>query len=305
MLAVVRPFRGKTWGAVTLAVALGAWVACGFSEEGLLDLDAGAGADVPPLPQGCTTLDAACLGPLPAGWHAVSVTDAGSCGAGFEAGTLLTNPRVEKGGCACGACQPVGSFTCTDPVAISGGNSCNDPTLVNATPGTCTPGKAQHIEAHPIRAGGTVTCVAANDAGSGATTDTLTVCVPGCDVDFCGGPSRCILYEGDVLCPSGFSLFAKAGTGADPGCAPCACEAGAPPNCDGIVTAFESTTCADSGLVHTYALGSCNVFDNQTDYQSVLVTLTPPDASCFPVTPPAPPDPGDASLTGVKTICCQ
>ncbi len=261
------------------------------------------GADVPTLPQGCTTLDAACLGNLTAGWRPVSVSDASSCGQGFEAGTLVTNARTLAGGCACGACQPVGSFSCAGPVPISGGNGCNDPPIANATPGVCTQASAQHLEAHNVQATGSVTCFAGNDAGAGATTDTLTVCVPGCTADFCGGASRCVLSEGDLPCPSGFTLFAKAGTGADPGCAPCACEAGAPGQCSGTVTGFESASCGDSGLVHGYPVGTCNVFDNQTDYQSVLVTLGAPDASCFAID--AGSSGGDASLLEVKTICCQ
>ena len=304
MLCGVRSARSKSLLAAALLVPLGVWAACGFPNEGLVDgFDGSAGADVLQLPPGCTTLDAACLGALPAGWQPVSVNDAGACGADFEAGTLLTNPSVQAGSCACGACQPVGSYACTTGVPISGGNNCNDSPIATATPGSCTQANAQHLEAHVVQPTGSVTCVASNDAGTGATTDTLTVCVPGCAADFCGGSSRCILSEGDVPCPSGFSLLTKAGTGADPGCGPCACEAGAPAACSGTVTGFESSSCADSGLVHTYAVGTCNVFDNQTNYGSVLVTLTAPDASCYPVgsAPPA----GDASLTGVKTICCQ
>jgi hypothetical protein len=225
----------------------------------------------------------------------------GGCGAGFTAATLVTNPRLLDGGCACGACATSGAFSCP-PSPISGGNSCNDNPIANAPSGQCTQAHAQHLEAHVVQATGSVACSAPNDAGAGASGDDVTLCIPGCSADFCGGASRCVIAEGEVACPSGFQLFARAGTGVDPGCAPCACDAGAPGDCTGSVTAFETNNCADSGLVHTYAAGTCNVFDNQTNYSSVLVTLTPPDASCTVASATVD---GDASLVGVKTICCQ
>lgn len=304
---------------VAAAGALGAWgAACGLplSGEGPLDGEAGPGTGPDGSlggeggaeggggddgPVACTTLDAACLGGIPAGWQPVTVGD-GGCPAAFTAATLRTNPRVADGGCACGACQVVGQYQCTNSVAVSGGDGCNDPTLVTALPDTCTQAQAQHVEAHPIGAGGTVGCFAANDAGTGAATDPLTVCYPACTADFCGGGGRrCIVSEGDVPCPGGFTLLAKAGTGADPGCAPCACDAGPAGPCRGSVTVFDTNDCADSGASATYAVGTCNQFSTSNNYNSLVVHLVPPDASC---TASAGPGAADASLVGVRTICC-
>jgi hypothetical protein len=148
-----------------------------------------------------------------------------------------------------------------------------------------------------------VGCFAPNDAGTGATTDPLTVCVPGCAADYCGLPSRCILADGDLACPAGFTLHARAGTGADPGCAPCSCEAGTPGPCTGTVTVFDNATCSDSGSSATYAIGTCNQFSTQNNYAAVLAQVAPPLVGCTPAF--ATGNVGDASLTGVKTICCK
>jgi hypothetical protein len=272
---------------------------CGISEQGLLATDAGVDAN---LPETCATLDAACLGSPGPLWTPIALTDAG-CGSGFTAQALKTNARLTSGSCACGACQVTGSFACGTS-AISGGNNCTDTPIAQAASGQCTQAHAQHLEAYPSQAtAGTIGCTAPNDAGTGAVGDDVTTCIPtSCTADFCGGGSVCAIAEGAVQCPSGFSLFAQVGTGVDPFCAPCGCDASAPTECDGVVTGFETPNCTDSGLVHTYDVGTCNVFDNKTDYSSVLVQLVPPDASCSVTSATTT---GDAGLVGTKTICCK
>lgn len=247
--------------------------------------------------QGCATLDAACIGTVPSGWQPVGVSD-GGCASGFTAKPMLVNPRLEDGGCACGACQVVGAFLCNTGVDITGGDQCMDPTLVTVTPGTCTQASAQHVQAHVPNATGSVGCTAPNDAGSGVTTDSLNLCVPGCTADYCAGP-RCLVSPGDQACPSGFQLFAKAGTGAFPGCAPCSCEAGPPGACSGTVTVWDSNDCTNDAASATYSAGPCNTYNN--NYGSLRVDLSPPTGTCTAPTA----DEGDASLTGVVTICCQ
>ena len=142
-----------------------------------------------------------------------------------------------------------------------------------------------------------------NDAGAGATGDDVTTCIPtSCSANFCGGGSVCAIAEGEVACPSGLSLFARVGTDVTAGCAACACDASAPGQCNGTVTGFETNDCTDGGLVHSYPTGTCNVFDNSTDYNSVLVQLVPPDASCSVSSSAIT---GDAGLVATKTICCK
>jgi hypothetical protein len=258
--------------------------------EGGFDAEAAA-------PPTCN-VDAACLGALPPGWQPVGVSDAG-CASGYTPQSLLANPRLPDGGCACGACQIVGAFDCGGPVAIAGGDGCGDPTLITVGSGICGVAQAQHIQATAPAATGSVGCFVPSDAGTGVATDSVVLCIPGCDVDYCQAGQRCIVAEGALPCPAGFTLQASVGTGADPGCAPCPCEAGPPGTCGGTVTIYENTTCADSGAVATYPVGTCNEYS--TDYDSVLVQLTPPAPTCASSTA----DVGDASLTGVKTVCCQ
>jgi hypothetical protein len=310
--------RGITVAAVASAGAMLSWAAaCGLSVEGLSsrtgdggeamdatrpddggDSGPGSGGDAEASAPACTTIDAACLGTLPPGWQPVAISDAG-CAAGYTTQSLLANPRLNDGGCACGACQLIGAFDCNAGVAVAGGDGCGDPTLITVTSGVCGVAQAQHIQATPPTATGTVGCFVPSDAGTGVTADTVTLCVPGCTVDYCQAGKRCIVADGTLPCPTGFTLQATAGTGADPGCAPCACEAGAPGACGGTVTVYDNATCTDSGAAVTYPVGTCNEYS--TDYESVLVQLTPPAASCRWSTA----DVGDASLTGVKTICCQ
>jgi hypothetical protein len=314
------PRRGFALGALAIAGAMtGGAAACGLARDGLsssLD-DGGAAishdATHPPdtgnggdsgndaeaaTPPTCAAVDAACLGALPPGWQPVALADAG-CAPGYTTEALQTNPRLLDGGCACGACQLIGTYDCNAMVAISGGDGCGDPTLITVTPGACGVAQAQHVQAHSPSATGSVGCFVPNDAGTGAAADPLTLCVPGCTVDYCQAGQRCIAADGELPCPAGFTLQAHAGTGADPGCAPCACEAGPPGTCGGTVTVYDNATCADSGGTTTYPVGTCNTYP--TDYSSVLVQLSAPAATCTWATANV----GDASLTGVKTICCQ
>jgi hypothetical protein len=307
---VVRARFRQVFGLALIASALFG-VACGIDfvggrEDGTSDADAssdGGTRDVA-LPMACTTLDASCLGALPDIWKPIAIASP-ACGAGFAPVSLIVNPRNAAGSCACGACQAQGAFTCSGTTAISGGNSCGDSPIAQAQPGKCTQANAQHIMGSPPAAGGSVTCSAPNDAGTGVMVDGLSVCVPGCSADFCGSASRCVIAEGEQACPSGFKLQARAGIGADPGCPACECEAGVPGSCTGNVVAFASNNCTDSGIVKTYAVGTCNVFPSG-NYSSVLAAPVPPTPQCFPVAPPsAAALAGDASLLGAKTICCQ
>jgi hypothetical protein len=283
--------------------------ACGIDFVGSLEEHAG-GADSSTdgafgdrsLPSSCVTLDASCLGTLPDIWKPISVAAPG-CEVGFSSVSLVVNPRNAAGSCACGACRPQGSYTCTGTTAISGGNTCDDSPIAQAPPGTCTNASAQHLRGTPPKASGNVTCFAPNDAGTGPMADELAVCVPGCSANFCGSASRCVIAEGAQACPSGFKLQAQAGTGVDPQCPPCECEAGVPGKCEGTVLAFDNANCPDSGTIKTYAVGTCNTFPSG-NYDSVLPMLVPPDASCFAV-PQANALTPDAALVGAKTICCQ
>jgi hypothetical protein len=194
----------------------------------------------------------------------------------------------------------IGSYGCDAGVAISGGdNNCGDPTLVTVTPGICAAAQAQHVDAHISTATGSVGCFAANVAGAGAVTDPMTLCVPGCGTDYCQGGQRCIAADGELSCPTGYTLLARAGQGSALGCAPCACDAGPPGTCAGTVAVYSDTACSDAGLLAIYQAGTCNEYSS--DYNSLLVQLAAPQPSCTAPTTAE----GDASLTGVKTICCQ
>ncbi len=282
---------------ISLALCAIAVAACGLSQSGLMSVD--AGADVL---QVCSTLDAACLGPLDSTWTPVTIGSSG-CVGGYSPLTLVKNPSVPPGGCACGACTMTGSLSCEAGTPIAGGdNNCGDPPMATVPAGICAPAHAQHLIAQATQATpGSVGCSVSNDAGLGAAADDVIVCIPDCSSDFCGAAQRCAMAEGAVACPAGMKLFATAGESVDPGCAPCACAMAPFGSCDGIVTAYESQSCDDAGLVHSYPVGTCNVFDTKTDYSSVFVSLTPPAAGCMVTTPTIA---GDASLVGLKTICC-
>ena len=274
--------------------------ACALAESGLLPVDGGVAVDAN-LPEACATLDAACLGTLAQSgtWTPVALA-AGACGADWSSVHLKTNPHDTATSCACGACSVVGAYACEAGVPIVGGNGGGDSPFMTATPGQCSNGNAtQHLLAHGQSATGAVGCFAPNDAGAGASADDLALCVPGCAADFCGGAQQCVMAEGDVACPSGFTLAAHAGTDVDPGCAPCPCEAGPPGACTGTITAFYQNNCNAADDAGTFALDTCNFISQQ--YKSVHVDLVAPDASCAVTSQPA----GDASLVGEKTLCCR
>jgi hypothetical protein len=294
-------------GLVALGV-IAAAAACGIDFPGSADidpdgssssLDDGAVGDGG-FPVGCATLATPCLGTLPPGWRPIAM-GAPQCAAGFTAAKVYVNPQVGPGACACGPCQTIGSFKCDGMVTATGGDNCNDPQPVaTLTSGNCGKAHAQHIRGLAPQANGAVGCFAPNDAGKGATTETLAVCVPGCSADFCASGSRCIVADGAQVCPNGFQLRANAGLGADPGCPPCECEAGAPGKCGGTITAYESTDCSNNGAVSTYPIDTCHQFAK--DYNSLLVKLVPPSASCSAaLTSPV----AQPSLVAAKTICCQ
>jgi hypothetical protein len=306
--------RGAVTAGLLIAGCTIAWLsACGLSLSGLsnrLD-DGGGNAIVDASHRGedgqgdgstqppCDLLDAACLGALPPAWQPIGIGD-GGCAHGYTAENLVTNPRLADGGCACGACQVIGSYGCDASVAISGGdNNCGDPPFMTATPGICAAGQAQHVEAHVSTATGSVGCLAANVAGAGAVIDPLTLCVPGCGTDYCQAGQRCIAADGELSCPAGYTLLTRAGQGAETSCAPCTCDAGPPGTCAGTVAIYSDTACSDAGLLALYTAGSCNEYSS--DYNSVLVELAAPPPSCSAPTTAE----GDASLTGMKTICCQ
>ncbi len=283
-------------------------IACGLDPSGLADLDGGvgdhddggAGADAFDLPEACSSLDAsACLGALPAGWQPVSVGS--SCPAGYQAVPFVTDPSVPDGGCTCGACTVSGTYSCDASVPISGGNGCGDNPFANATPGQCSNvNQTQHLKAHLVKATGSVSCSAPNDAGSGAVATPTTVCVPGCDVDFCAGASLCAMADGHRACPPGLPRSLYVGTGADPGCAPCGCDASAPENCAGTVTAYYGNDCTPGDEAGTWPVDTCQYI--QAKYKSVHVDLTAPPATCTVASATVE---GDASLIGEKTVCCQ
>ena len=81
------------------------------------------------------------------------------------------------------------------------------------------------------------------------------------------------------------------------------CIAGPPGACTGTVTVFADPACSDAGGAATYPVGTCNQFSTTDDFNSLVVDLVPPEASCSPSS--TTPGPADASLLGVHTICCQ
>jgi len=67
------------------------------------------------------------------------------------------------------------------------------------------------------------------------------------------------------------------------------------------VTVYDNSSCLDSGQPASYALDSCQQYSTTINFGSLLVELQPPAPECIWHTP----DVGDASLTGVETICCK
>ena len=252
------------------------------------------------VPPACATVDAACLGPLPSGWQPIAVTDAG-CDPGFAAATLVMNPRVADGGCACGACQVIGTFACEAGVPVSGGNTCTDPTLVTAVPGACTPAQAQHVEAYPPTRR-EHRLLRRQRRGHGRHRRPAHGLHPRLHGRLLRIPVA--LHRRRRRPPLSDGLHAPRDGGDE-----CRSRLRAvllrgrrSRQVRRDVTVYDNGTCSDSGTWTRYPVGTCNQF-SEHDYESLRVDLVPPPGSCSPSS--VTPDPGDASLVQARTICCQ
>ena len=248
------------------------------------------------LDASCDGSNVPCLAAVDPRWEPVATTLTG-CAAGWSTLTLRTNPRPLDGGCTCTTCTVDADVTCTS-ATVAGGPGCGTgQQLVEA--GACAPFTIKnYVRASPSNPVGPATCAVAVDAA--AASDSIVLCEPGCSSDYCGAANRCVMTDGDVTCPSGFSPYAHGGATVDPGCPACTCAVNIG-SCGGTATTFEAANCADSGLSMSSALGSCDYIPFAQ--ASVRVDLTPPPVSCVITSPTA--SAGDASLVGSRTICCQ
>lgn len=301
---------------LALFFSVAAAVACGLFLDGPGGDDAGSSDGAPPvadaaqdtkLPPPCPTLDAsACLGDanVPDGWALVGVSVTDPCPTEFTPSPLVTDPQVEDGGCACGACQTQGAYDCNGAVTIHAGAVCVNLGTIKVDAGQCFKlglGGAT-FNAGPPAIGGNVSCSSPGDAGTGAVTaKPITACTPtSCKADYCGlggAFKRCVVSEGNVPCPAGFTRYASAGTGAQLTSCACSCKL-QNAACTGTIHAYTSDNCTGNPTVDP-GDGGC-VQDNQ-NYGSVLYASDPaPVPACAAIEPGV----AEAGLIGSKTICC-
>ncbi len=112
---------------------------------------------------------------------------------------------------------------------------------------------------------------------------------------------RCIVADGMIACPSGFTFARFVGFGATiTSCVCAACNMIGGKACTGNVQVFDSVDCTNAGRSYP-GDGSCST-DN--GYNSVKYIADPPP---MPQCTPSAPSPGNgaATLTGVMTVCCR
>ena len=264
--------------------------------------------DAPVLPPPCDAADVACIGPaVPEGWTPIGFANGTvACpGTGFDQVALVVDAGLGPNACVCSGCSSTGSWGCN--ASLGAGAGCfNDLTQADAS--TCWV-TDHHAYEFQVARTGTVTC------GGGAQTGDLTVetspvtaCAPSsCSSDYCGlaqqGFALCILADGTVPCPLGFSKSTAAGTGAVAKCNVCqSCSLANPAaTCTGgSLTAYDNTTCDGNVLATTSTAGQCiNIGPN---FQSVYYEAgTPPVPNCGSGGGPGT---GSATLTNPYTVCC-
>ncbi|HEY1960741.1 MAG TPA: hypothetical protein VGH28_34250 [Polyangiaceae bacterium] len=318
--------RRGAWGA-----ALALLAACGLDESGLIG-DGGSdvlvfegGADVAqdvapdvPLPPTCATTDVSCFGldgGLPDGWMPyVFARDGGACPAGdFQRAPYVANTRM-AGGCACGSCTGVGTWSCAQPLAVATGLTGCGGLVDTADSGACRIAAAvddktiQLVEAGGPAVGSSIGCEAGAPTPAMTASDPVAICGAGCDAGasaICGQAdttSRCIVATGIQTCP-GTLTQTIIGAGADPSCAACTCAPSAPPTCTASAKIFDDNSVTDltcnGAPSQTLALdGSCQ--GTSFAIQSYIAAWNDPGVpSCTPGG-----GGGDAGLAGPLTVCC-
>jgi hypothetical protein len=307
-------------------IVLAVWgAACGLDESGLLAGDASIDQqaivdaradgdvvvkdnDVPPV---CSTLDASCLGALPAGWEpfameldASAVACPGDAG-DFATATYETSPVVSGNSCVCTPCTVGTAWDCSATVGVNG--ACNATTKAFGDTQACWTVSGT-TGGGTIARTGTATCAPSTYFATTATATPVAGCAPTqCDVDFCGlgakGFKLCARNASvtDGTCPP--SLPVSHVVGANPHAACNACPTCTITNptatCTATLSGYTSNNCTTGLVGSVSADGTCAT---NTSFNSVLYQPTVPIPMCSPTGPTN--VGGTGALDAPLTICC-
>lgn len=197
----------------------------------------------------CTTTSTTCSAPLAqAGWTpvVVPVQPTTSCPVTYETIDRVTDPTPQPGACTCGEPDIVTEPRCDKDksyVGQVGDTSCNqNAPALNVKNGDCTFLGGGNPAAAPYAPFGLYKPIqpAKDDVGectvpttkdeTKLSTSPIRICKPpsACVEDTCNGQSTsefqsCVVHDGDVACPAGFTNPRQAGKSAVLACSTCEC----------------------------------------------------------------------------------
>ena len=305
-------------------------VACSIDENGLLAPDAvvdapsdGSMIDAPKdggvvdnyVPPVCSTLDASCLGALPAGWEpfamqvdASAVTCPGD-GGQFGEVAYQANPTVTGNSCVCTGCGQGSGWDCSGTL-MGGMANCNAASQAVTGAPYCWVQAGDHAGGTIARTG-TATCAPSTYFSTTASATPVAGCAPtptACDVDFCGmtnlGFKLCARNSAqtDGGCPSSLPNSYVVGTNPHAQCNACpTCTVtNATATCSATITGYTATDCK-TGLIGTGAVnGTCQ--GPSPKFGSLQYNATVPVPTCGPT---GPTNVGGAGVVDAPlTVCC-
>ena len=317
--------------ALVLTVSATVLLACGFSNQGALDVAAEGGAassgqhDREGSADGASTTDAAsgadggsvgvpvcepatCALPAPpAGWELVllGASRADACPSGFDSADAIENPVAGANACACAACVKTGT-TCSTGSILSktdiGGGACgSNSSAVDAAGGACqNSGGSFGVDDAvfaPAAVKGTCTS-AASPVPANVISRQLRVCTrlaSGCVGAACGAPpsmKACIAASGDVACPAGTKHVVAAGVTL--ACPSCGCSI-ASATCGGMMDFHPQQDC--NGTPVTLTSGVCKPTGGGFQSYKWKGVVAAEVCATAPVAPAT-------TLMTPQTICC-
>lgn len=316
--------------ALVLTVSAAVLLACGFSDEGALDVaaeggpassgqpdaDGADGASTTDAPSGAdggsvgvpVCAPATCALPAPpAGWELVllGTSRADACPSGFDSADAIENPVAGASACVCAACVKTGTTCSTGSIPTktdNGGGACgSNSSTLDALGGACQNvgggfGQDDVVFA-PAAVKGTCTS-AASPVPANVVSQQLRVCTrqaSGCVGAACGAPASmkaCIAATGDVACPSGTKHVVAAGVSL--ACPSCGCSI-ASATCGGAMDFYPQQDCA--GAPVTLAAGVCRATGGSFQSYKWKGVVAAEVCATAPVAP-------TTTLVTPQTICC-
>jgi hypothetical protein len=256
-----------------------------------------------------------CVQSLPAGWSLVAFAEdqAHICPNGFSKHDVITDPKAQAGACDC-ACVVDAGATCmsgTIQTLNSQGSGCGGvgPTLsaANSACQVYSNKLDNHFAAKPPSA--PATCTASSKANvDKVTSGAARLCdIPtACEEDVCKGViesgfDACISQDGDVMCPSGWSMKRTlVGDSPSLSCSDCDSCSGTATCTEGVLDFFSDDNCQNN-VASESVDNKCQPSMSHPLYKSYKYTAQTVSTQCTGDGPKT----ATVGLNVPRTICCK